>query len=151
MTILRDPMQIVFHSSPVQIDTFYPFTHFGTKRAALERIEEVQSTNEQTFYLHEVELSIERPLRIYDDGTDRAMGGLLIDAVPSFEQAEALLDTDDPTRAFQDWLVGEGYDSLVYANQIEDVGSDSYVNVFASQARLIGIEPVHFKPSSHSS
>lgn len=139
--------EVVFHGSTRTIEDFHPFTHFGTREAAVHRVvgRHRFGNEEGPFYLHRVKLTFDSPLWVPDQGDNRYMGGLAIDAARELGYDldyadEKILGEGGATERFQEWLDEEGYDMLQYRNRVEDPGSTSYANVYAEQVELLEVD-----------
>jgi hypothetical protein len=133
---------VVYHGSLDRIEEgFRPLSHFGTEVAARRRIDQKRTeASGQTGYLHEVELTFDRALRLRDWGTNRPHDILCHDLLraagcPQWRISRAVTG-GNPVERTVDYLVAEGYDAAVYANEVEDPGSLSYLNLTAGQATI---------------
>lgn len=133
---------IVYHGTLDRIeDGFRPLSHFGTERAARRRIDQKQEeAPDQTGTLYRVELAFERAMRIRDWGTNRPRDILCGDLLraagcPQWRISRAVTGGNPIERAVG-YLLAEGYDAAVYANEVEDPGSLSYLNLRARQVRI---------------
>ncbi len=144
-----DPM-VMYHGTKENFDTFLPWSHFGTARAANDRIKYVQAQTlgrpgaarrykPQEERIIPVYLHIENPLRVEDkDTNDEAT------LLNSFIRNEILMPTGfrldiDYARKHGTMaaLTKLGYDGLVYKNRFEDQGKDSWIIFRPEQAKSI--------------
>jgi hypothetical protein len=121
-----------FHSTDADFDTFHPASHFGTARAAKNRAAERRKPGARTIPVY---LSIKNPLRIFQlsDGDDEAslLNGIIrgrID-VPGFDIGLARREGAHAA------LKAIGYDGLVYENDYDDDGADSWIIFDPSQVK----------------
>jgi len=150
---------ILFHGTPLEIDieAVYPLTHFGTFKAAWMRVGEVlykrgwqfypelredQRDREMSAFIYPVRLRMSNPCRINDGDdvfhTPTEIGGMLRSRGVIGEAEEAALRCNNPAPILLRILKERGYDGLVYKNQYEDTGSQSYMVLDASQVSLAG-------------
>jgi hypothetical protein len=155
----------LYHSSFVEISKFYPLTHFGTRKAAVDRLkntiddmtDDATPFKDRKVYIYPVKLSISSPLHTPDIYNERPF--------VVWEVATHITKTSDLTheqRKIAKWLMKSkttpvsckklqnllqsmGYDSLMYHNTVEDPGKLSYINLSSSQVK-IG-EPIVMKAS----
>jgi ribosomal protein S18 acetylase RimI-like enzyme len=130
----------LWHATPHRFDAFDPDrsglgTHFGTRRAAAFRMRHAGGLqgNRGAWSLDRYLIAARRPLRLRDTGdwtTEAGTEGALI--------AAGVLSPSDLPEArrhsgadFWRWarhrIEDAGYDSVVYTNNGEDAGNDSYV------------------------
>lgn len=110
------------------------FTHFGTEKAARDRL--AQLGMEETGALYEVAWRPSNPLRA-DSLESSDMAQAVRDALgragkkAAASEAQALIGRSDEAslEALAKILSREGYDGIVYRNEAEDVGQDSYISV----------------------
>lgn len=153
--------KLLFHGSDrLLAHPFRPFTHFGTYRAALERVtskvwkanhhwdevrnEYVTNTGAQ-LYVYPVVVAICSTLRITDlkgvikVHTPIMLADLLHYDMPkqiltSAERDEVIGAGDGGYETIAKLLNNKGYDGLVYKNNHEDRGSDSWITLADGQA-----------------
>ena len=145
--------KVQFHSTSALVDgqsfdQFLPFSHFGTPTAAQDRFRainvikgfksEIPRRGSRTYPVY---LSIKNPLRVTDfAATNEAT---LLSEILSAQRRGGYLeinvdDIDDVTAVgTYDAVRKAGYDGLVYKNEFEDRGEDSYVIFDPSQAKSI--------------
>jgi len=133
---------------------FLPYTHFGTARAAEDRFRskltskriapnaEIVIGDRQVAggsRTYPVYLSIKNPLRVSDQAATNAT--TLYDEIARRQELGGFLDINiDNLFSNQDIysrIKDAGYDGLVYKNEVEDMGNDSYVIFDPSQAKSI--------------
>jgi hypothetical protein len=158
-----------YHLSPNKIDSFFPFSHFGSLNAARDRGREgfqlKQPYVSSPLTIYEVELDINNPLTVPDlkvgDSTARHSWLKLADQLYYDLKVIQSSERDDVIRTGQSMgdtagyfelkniLEKYGYDGLVYINKFEDPGSLSYVILDSHQARIIDEFPL--TPSKRAS
>jgi hypothetical protein len=131
---------IVYHGTTCNIDTFHPFTHFGTLKAAEERIEKSHKRNGTVI---PVLMTMHNPLRVRDNGLVDAIellyqvydaDGIAEDTFVAIDSHAAEYGTDDKFfQLFATALEQAGYDGIVYQNIEEDTGQDSYIILRSEQ------------------
>jgi hypothetical protein len=138
------------------IEAFQPFTHFGTKKAALSRACGVTFDGVDDFRLYEVILKIKNPLMIKDFSYGNHGWLRLVDAL---HYTKKIFTADDrqsvfavgnisDERAFQqirDLQTAKGFDGLSYKNWHEDPGSTSYIVLYAEQIEIQSVEILNRK------
>jgi hypothetical protein len=119
-----------YHGGSPDITSFYPWTHFGTRKAACQRLR----ARKPDGAIHEVELRIDNPLRVTDmEASDEAS---LLNAIAAGRYPE--LDVGVARReGVAQALEQAGYDGLVYRNGMEDQGRDSWVILRSEQAHMV--------------
>lgn len=149
---------ILFHASRSgdTIGEFNAFTHFGTKKAALDRSQsEIFNGVEPSFY--KVEFASQNPLRIDDlfsatrsnnHGLYALTDHLHYDAKAiSAEERMAVFSAAAPSGQNKEAGLAElanilkkhGFDSIVYNNQFEGRNSDSYISIDQSCVTIIEV------------
>jgi hypothetical protein len=125
---------------PVEFDAFARESHFGTSQAAKDRAKRFVSEGQirgggRTYPVY---LSIKNPLRVSDSAaSDEAA---LLNELIRGQKLGRFLEIDiDVARNEGAYTAAEraGYDGLVYKNQVEDPGSDSYVIFNPNQVKSI--------------
>ena len=137
---------VAYHGTTDDITQFRPLTHFGTEKAARDRMDYKKNKNGK---IYKVQLDIRNPFTIKD------FPGIHYDRVYAFElrdkkkisqeEMEAITMLQDPAelRAALLAKVKElGYDGFVYKNRYEDKGNISYVILDPSQAKILEVIPV---------
>jgi hypothetical protein len=137
---------IAYHGTVDDITQFRPLTHFGTEKAARDRMDYKKNANGK---IYKVQLDIRNPFTIND------FPGIHYDRVYAFELRDkkklsqedmaAITTLDDPAelRAALLAKVRElGYDGFVYKNRYEDKGNISYVILDPSQVKVLDVIPV---------
>jgi hypothetical protein len=137
--------EIAYHGTTDDIAEFYPLTHFGTEKAAKDRMEYKKIKDGK---IYKVDLNIKNPLTIKD------FPGIHYDRLYAFElrdkklisqkEMEAITTIDDKAelrKALLTKLKELGIDGFVYKNKYEDKGNLSYVIVNPSQVKVLSVEP----------
>jgi hypothetical protein len=141
---------VVYHGT----DADAPFTafrtlgadigvHFGTAKAANDRINELNNWQQR---IYPVFLRIKNPLRIDDakghaaTQPTRLAANLVSQGILTAEEAQEVTQhagrsIDKPREALIRLLEAKGYDGLVYRNNAEDFGSDSFVVFHPEQVK----------------
>ena len=139
--------EIAYHGTTDNITKFHPFTHFGTEKAAKDRMTYKKIKDGK---IYKVDLDIKNPLKIKDfPGIhyDRLYAFELRDkGLISQEEMEAitmLQDKADLRKALLNKLHELGIDGFVYKNKYEDKGNISYVIVDPSQVKVLSVEPAN--------
>ena len=137
--------EIAYHGTVDDINEFHPFTHFGTEKAAKDRMEYKKIKDGK---IYQVDLDIKNPLQIKDfPGIhyDRQYAFELRDkGLISQEEMEAITfiqDKQELRKALLNKLNELGIDGFVYKNKYEDKGNISYVIVDPSQVKVLSVEP----------
>lgn len=140
---------VFYHGSLASFDpeAFLPFSHFGTLKAALQRVGELlskASSPTDMAYLYPVFCQVRNPFRIADGKNWKHSPCALADMlfygrhklITSSERSEVLSAHSDPDTAFR-ILAGiveaKGYNGFVYTNKHEDTGSQSVICLHAHQ------------------
>ena len=137
--------EIAYHGTVDDIQQFHPFTHFGTDKAAKDRMEYKKYKDGK---IYKVDLDIKNPLKIKD------FPGIHYDRLYAFElrnkklisqeEMAAITTTQDP-KELRSKLLKKlkelGIDGFVYKNRYEDKGHTSYVIVDPSQVKVLSVEP----------
>lgn len=146
----RPQPQPAFHSSPAEgIHHFKPMSHFGSRSAASDRAQRF-SREGTPWSLYEVDLSIDRPLRIHDlpknDSRNSLHSALKLadflyydtkpkvltsterdSIIKAYELPPRADGTPEPDALLIEILEAKGFNGIVYENQWEDRGSDSWI------------------------
>jgi hypothetical protein len=156
----RSPAAIKYHATESSEDfqEFAPFTHFGSLKAAHERLNDLvneigdsalseEDENGDEYEVPErgriipVYLSIKNPLYVEDKGQvswHQAIGeaAKAAGAAPgSVDRAVAALEEDNNPAPLVRVIERLGYDGIEYKNIFEDAGSTSWMNLRPSQVR----------------
>ena len=136
--------EIAYHGTVDDIAEFYPLSHFGTEKAAKDRMEYKKIEDGK---IYKVDLAIKNPLTIKD------FPGIHYDRLYAFElrdkklisqkEMEAITTIDDKAelrKALLAKLKELGIDGFVYKNKYEDKGNISYVIVDPSQVKVLSVE-----------
>jgi|688.fasta_scaffold29795_4 guanosine-3',5'-bis(diphosphate) 3'-pyrophosphohydrolase len=137
--------EIAYHGTTDDIAEFYPLSHFGTEKAAKDRMTYKKIKDGK---IYKVDLNIKNPLTIKD------FPGIHYDRLYAFElrdkklisqkEMEAITTIDDKAelrKALLTKLKELGIDGFVYKNRYEDKGNISYVIVDPSQVKVLSVEP----------
>ena len=137
--------EIAYHGTTDDIAEFYPLSHFGTEKAAKDRMTYKKIKDGK---IYKVDLDIKNPLTIKD------FPGIHYDRLYAFElrdkklisqkEMEAITTIDDKAelrKALLTKLKELGIDGFVYKNRYEDKGNISYVIVDPSQVKVLSVEP----------
>ena len=137
--------EIAYHGTTDDIAEFRPLTHFGTEKAAKDRMEYKKIKDGK---IYKVDLNIKNPLKIKDfPGIhyDRLYAFELKDKrLISQEEMEDITFTQDPIELRKKLLAKLkelGIDGFVYKNRYEDKGNISYVIVDPRQVKVLSVEP----------
>lgn len=137
---------IAYHGTTDDITQFRPLTHFGTEKAARDRMDYKKNANGK---IYKVQLDIRNPFTVKDfagNHYDRVYAfGLRDKKKISQEEMEKITMLQDPAQLRAALLakVRElGYDGFVYKNRYEDKGNISYVVLDSSQVKVLEIIPV---------
>ena len=137
---------IAYHGTTDDITQFRPLTHFGTEKAARDRMDYKKNKNGKVY---KVQLDIRNPFTIKDfagNHYDRVYAFDLRDKKKiSQEEMEKITMLQDPAelRAALLAKVKElGYDGFVYKNRYEDKGNISYVILDPGQVKVLEVIPV---------
>jgi hypothetical protein len=137
---------IAYHGTVDSITQFRPLTHFGTEKAARDRMDYKKNANGK---IYKVQLNIHNPFTVKDfagNHYDRVYAFDLRDKKKiSQEEMEKITMLQDPAQLRAALLakVKElGYDGFVYKNRYEDKGNISYVILDPSQVKVLEVIPV---------
>jgi len=129
-----DPLRL-YHGTRHDFDTYHEMSHFGTINAANERLRflaKLNPANAKGQHVRPVYLRITNPLRVVDiDASDDAtlLNARIRGSYPDLDIGT--LRTKGAVAALRQ----AGYDGLVYENDIEDRGRDSWVPLSSDQVR----------------
>ena len=139
--------EIAYHGTTDNITKFHPFTHFGTEKAAKDRMLYKKIKDGK---IYKVDLDIKNPLTIKD------FSGIHYDRLYAFElrdkglisqkEMEAITMIEDKAKlrkALLNKLKQLGIDGFVYKNKYEDKGNISYVIVDPRQVKVLSVEPAN--------
>jgi hypothetical protein len=119
-----------FHGTNADVDSFRPLTHFGSAKAAKQRLNDKYKGNGNII---PVTLSMKNPLRVSDiEASDEAS---LLNSIKAGKYPRLDLRTAN-SRGVVEALKAAGHDGLVYKNNMEDRGADSYVNLTPDQVKI---------------
>lgn len=137
---------VAYHGSTDDITQFLPFSHFGSEKAALDRMDFKKVKNGKVY---KVELDIKNPLEIKDfPGVhyDRFYAFSLRDKkLISQEEMEYITTERDPQelrKRLLSKLSDLGIDGFVYKNRYEDKGNLSYIITDPSQAKIVDVQNI---------
>lgn len=133
------------------IEDFHPFSHFGTKQAALSRACGVTFEGIGDFCLYTVRLKMENPLLVKDYSYGNHSWLRLADTlhytkkIISAEERDRVfsagsISSDEAFQKIKALLIQKGFDGLFYKNWHEDSGSLSYVILSTEQVEMICAE-----------
>jgi hypothetical protein len=136
--------EIAYHGTTDDIAEFHPLSHFGTEKAAKDRMTYKKIKDGK---IYKVDLDIKNPLTIKD------FPGIHYDRLYAFElrdkklisqkEMEAITTIDDKAelrKALLTKLNELGIDGFVYKNKYEDKGNISYVIVDPRQVKVLSVE-----------
>jgi len=137
--------EIAYHGTTDDIVEFHPLTHFGTEKAAKDRMTYKKIKDGK---IYKVDLDIKNPLTIKDfagNHYDRVYAFTLRDKkLISQEEMEFITTENNPQelrKRLLDKLRDLGIDGFAYKNRYEDKGSLSYVIVDPRQVKVLSVEP----------
>ena len=111
---------VVFHGTEKDLDKFKVFSHFGTLKAAKDRIEQLK-----------------HPFRKPDLEFNERIYPVVIDFKNPIREKDYIVDWEE-IEAKEKEFVKEGYDGLIYKNEVEDEGQDSYLTFKSEQVHILG-------------
>lgn len=127
---------VMYHGAFDNFETFHPISHFGTRKAANQRVHDVAQGEYSTLagklgHVMPVYLAIKNPLRVTDQEAsgEHVLLRSIIEGKYPFD-----LDTARKDGAYAA-AQAAGYDGLVYANRLEDIGQDSWVIFSPAQVK----------------
>jgi len=132
----------VWHASETKIGSFRPFTHFGSRSAALHRARDLNIIDRG--FLYRVSLKIDKSCWVRDSGQDQHP----VDGLMEYLETALELPFDDVSNVGNDpdlaaeLLARYGYDALVYHNGWEDAGSVSWIGLSPSKMNIISVERI---------
>lgn len=135
--VIKRPI-VAYHGSRNDgITSFKPFTHFGSLRAARDRLN--HNYVDAPEYIYKVKLNIKNPMRVRDKNKNHDSFAVLKGQISDREE---YMTTDEYYKInspedLLNHIKSKGYDGIVYFNQYEDVGSESYIILDPSQAQII--------------
>lgn len=149
LTENRSVNAIAYHGSSDDIKSFLPFSHFGSDKAAHDRMNYKKVKNGKVY---KVEININNPLEIKDfPGThyDRFYAFTLKDKKLISQDEMEYITTEENPQELRKRLLSKlndlGIDGFIYKNRYEDKGNLSYVIVDPSQAKIVGVEEATLK------
>lgn len=127
--LVESRLRILYHGTDQPIDFVHcrPLTHFGNRKAAINRIAwKATRHSADTYYLYSVEFVGHHPLWIYDNGFNHNLPGM----VEVVQKAIAKQSLRSPHLAYDADVIADavrtlGFDCLAYRNRAE--GGTSYV------------------------
>lgn len=156
--------EIAYHGTTDDITKFLPLTHFGTEKAAKDRM---QFKKYKDGKIYKVDLNIKNPLTIKDfPGVHSpTQFAFELNRLKLISQQEMLSVTDSAdiqtktktgipfdqayaehtakgAAALLRLMKKLGYDGFVYKNRYEDKGNISYVILDPRQVKILSVEPV---------
>jgi hypothetical protein len=140
---------IMYHGSFNDFPTFFRGSHFGDVEAANTRIDHVRNDREERRFtgnqgtIYPVYLSIQKPLRIVDDGSiddggdlARAVNDTGVLSKDEYERLLKVISSSSVKRELFSMLRDHGYDGLVYKNVVEG-NADSWVPFDSTQIKSV--------------
>lgn len=119
-----------FHGTNADISSFHPLTHFGSAKAAKQRLNDKYKGSGSVI---SVTLNMKNPLRVSDiEASDEAS---LLNSIKAGKYPRLDLKTAN-SKGVVEALKAAGHDGLVYKNSMEDRGADSYVNLTPDQVKI---------------
>lgn len=120
----------LYHGTSARFDQFFPWSHFGTTKAANDRLADLDQDDAHVIPVY---LRIEHPLRVSDaEASDEAT---LLNAMVRGKYGD--VDLNKARRqGVRRVLMDLGYDGLVYRNRMEHRGRNSWVIFNPKQVRL---------------
>lgn len=164
------PEKTLIHASFSTINTFRPLTHFGSRAAAIavmkNRIRDGRvPVGGQQVHLHHVKVTLNNPVRSQRDyGSPRPMvyvqyladqlhpdhGPAYLGFITPHRDALTRIGGGDASirspklEQMLDYVADlfrqHGYDGIIYTNEVEDKGSESWVIIDNSQAQTLRVE-----------
>jgi hypothetical protein len=133
-----------YHGTDSSITSFRPLTHFGSEKAAGDRIGYKKLKNGKVY---QVELDINNPALIKDFSGVHAptQFAFALKRAKIISEDEMLTVTtlagqpEKQTPILVRLLKSKGYDAIAYKNRYEDRGHISYVILDPNQAKIIDI------------
>lgn len=143
--------EVLYHTSGSNFDQFKPFSHFGSKQAAGQRLHTKGLFDRFKTYSVRLKLGnvahidydshshyptdIIHGLHEYNHITDDEHKHLY----QKFKDSEKNSDwsTDEKFKYLGKFLNKKGIDTISYRNDIEDPGSKSYINTRSDQVRIL--------------
>jgi hypothetical protein len=151
-----DDSLILFHGSPGPIagGRFIAYTHFGTLKAAIQRVEELLEMDPRGWmgYVHgskcdgtnpliyKVQLSIKNPAEVgdYVEYTwEQVIDDMLKHGRITEADAEELREDED--QCLSTFFENRGHDGLCYENTWEDAGHTSYIPFSSHQITILEV------------
>jgi hypothetical protein len=171
-----EPM-VVYHGTNREVRKFNPGSHFGTARAANERIKHLNDFDHEvgrdnrSYRMYPVYLKIENPLVMpdlvsvspkdyvtYPAGTtfipDEDFRMLSWESIDNYDLREYLLGSghinfdEFESVDVYDALSSRGYDGIMYQNDIEDKGSTSWIIFDSNQVKSASGNTGEFDPEN---
>jgi hypothetical protein len=146
-----DVPHVVYHATNKDFSKFFPMSHFGTLKAATDRLEELDKKNQNIIPVH---ISMKNPFHLGEEShtwrdnsdvlgeiSDRLYHrGHKEEATHIQSLADDIMDNNpkDQTHHLMTTakiLQGLGYDGVTYVNKIEDAGSKSFIPLFSNQIK----------------
>lgn len=144
---------VAYHGSTDDITEFHPFSHFGSRIAAINRMENKKVRGGK---IYTVELNIKNPLEIKDfPGVhyDRFYAFVLRDKKLISQEEMEYITLEDNHNELRKKLLTKlndlGIDGFVYKNRYEDKGNLSYVITDPKQAKIVNVQEVIIEMDDH--
>jgi hypothetical protein len=152
MTLVEARVRMLYHGTDQEIDIAHcrPLTHFGNRKAAVNRIAWKVSRGHaaSSYYLYGVEFIAHKPLWFYDNGFNHNLPGML-DVIQNALSKQSLTL---PAMAYNAQVIADGvrsvgFDSLAYRNRAET--GTSYVALGPENiGRVVSTEVITGKEAS---
>lgn len=131
--------RVLYHGTRNKITQFKPLTHFGTFRAADDRLEHTSTGGPLSDHIiYKVRLTMNNPATMFRDIYDNHslkdyLAQLLDSRVLTREQYSTITSPEQLVAA----LHQAGYDGITYKNRWEDPGSQSYIILNPGQVEVL--------------
>lgn len=159
-----DVPKIAYHATNKDFSSFLPMSHFGTKKAAMSRLKEIDRPNHNVMPVH---LSIKNPLNVGEENRTWMDNADVLNQI-----AEKLVHMGHPEHAARVQSISDdimdndpkdqtphltsaanilsslGYDGIKYINKVEDRGSYSFIPLFPNQIKSAIGNQGTFDPSN---
>ncbi len=128
---------LVYHGTDKEFSSFRPFSHFGTSKAANERLADFDVNGQRVLPSY---LNIKNALEIEDSATGHTAEDLATILenrdILTTKQVDDILDAGDElaqANALSKAMETTPYDGFKYTNLVEDAGSESYITIRPDQ------------------
>lgn len=147
---------VLYHGTSADFKSFLPLSHFGTQKAANERIQQTSGENKSVIPVH---ISMKKPLDLGVEAHPYVANENWLDDADMLWQVHRVLKanghqdaadkieaaandamdnnglTDETRAAAANAIRSAGYDGLMYTNKVEDRGSRSFVALGPEQVK----------------